>query len=200
VSPLEAEDGLDMVDFLNSVPIVDIVILLGFLAALLLGVMQGAIRRILGIVSIVLAFLVAANLRDTLGDYLAQNWRQFDLEYNRLLAFSIAFSVGVVISSVVIQGFYKRAEIYAKHPIVDDVVGGLLGLAQGILLLIVAVVIFDSSVLPSAQSGDVSQLRYAHDLIVNQSHIADAIRHAVAPSFVHIFSFLLPSDLVSLFP
>jgi uncharacterized membrane protein required for colicin V production len=189
-----------MVDFLNSVPIVDIVILLGFLAALLLGVMQGAIRRILGIISIVLAFLVAANLRDTLGDYLAQNWRQFDLEYNRLLAFSIAFSVGVVISSVVIQGFYKRTEIYAKHPIVDDVVGGLLGLAQGILLLIVAVVIFDSSVLPSAQSGDVSQLRYAHDLIVNQSHIADAIRHVVAPSFVHIFSFLLPSDLVSLFP
>ena len=200
MSPFEAEDRLDMADFLKSAPIVDVVILLGLLAALLLGVMQGAIRRILGIMSIVLAFLVAANLRDTLGDYLAQNWRQFDLEYNRLIAFSVAFSVGVVISSVVIQGFYKRTEIYAKHPIVDDVVGGLLGLAQGILLLIVAVVIFDSSVLPSEQSGDVSQLRYAHDLIVNQSHIAGAIRDIVAPTFVHLFSFLLPSDLVSLFP
>lgn len=189
-----------MVDFLKSAPIVDIVILLGFLAALFLGVMQGAIRRILGILSIVLAFLVAANLRDTLGDNLAQNWRQFDLGYNRLLAFTIVFVVVAVASSIVIQGFYKRTEINANHPIVDDVVGGLLGLLQGLLLLLMAVVILNSSVLPPAQSGDVSQLRYVQDLIVNQSHIAGAIRDVVAPPFMHILSFLLPSDLVSLFP
>ena len=200
MSPLEAEDGLDMVDFLKSAPIVDIVILLGFFAALIFGVMQGAIRRILGIMSIVFAFLVAANLRNPLGDYLAQNWHQFDLGYNRLLAFTITFVVGAVASSIVIQGFYKRTEINANHPIVDDVVGGLLGLLQGLLLLIMAVVIFNSSILPPPQSGDVSQLRYAQDLIVNQSHIAGAIRDVVAPPFVHILSFLLPSDLVSLFP
>lgn len=200
MSPLEAEDGLDMVDFLRSLPFVDIVILVGFLAALLLGVVQGGIRRILGITSILLAFLVAASLRDTFGNYLAQNWRQFDLEYNRLLAFTITFVIGAVASSIVIQGFYKRTAMYADQPIVDDVVGGLLGLLQGLLMLTIAVVILNSSVLPPAQSGDVSQLRYAQDLIVNQSHIADAIRHVVAPPFVHIFSLLLPSDLVSLFP
>ena len=189
-----------MVDFLKSAPIVDIVILLGFFAALILGVVQGAIRRILGIMAIVFAFLVAANLRNPLGDSLAQNWHQFDLGYNRLLAFTMTFVVGAVASSIVIQGFYKRTEINANHPIVDDVVGGLLGLFQGMLLLTVAVVIFNSSILPPPQSGDVSQLRYAHDLIVNQSHIAGAIRDVLAPPFVHIFSFLLPSDLVSLFP
>ena len=189
-----------MVDFLKSAPIVDIFILLGFLAALILGVMQGAIRRILGILSIVLAFLVACNLRDTFGEYLAQNWHQFDLGYNRLLAFTITFVVVAVASSIVIQGFYKRTDINAKHPIVDDIVGGLLGLLQGMLLLIMAVIILNSSILPPAQSGDVSQLRYVQDLIVNQSHIAGTIRDVVAPPFVHILSFLLPSDLVSLFP
>jgi uncharacterized membrane protein required for colicin V production len=200
MSPLEAEDGLDMVDFLKSAPIVDIVILLGFFAALILGVMQGAIRRILGIVAIVFAFLVAANLRNPLGDYLAQNWHQFDLGYNRLIAFTITFVVGAVASSIVIQGFYKRADLYAKHPIVDDALGGLLGLTQGMLLLVMAVIILNSSVLPPVQNGDVTPLRYAQDLIVNQSHVAGAIRDVVAPPFVHILSFLLPSDLVSLFP
>jgi len=200
MSPLEAEDRWDMADFLKSAPIVDIVILLGLLAALLLGVMQGAIRRILGIMAFAFAFLVAANLRETLGDYLAQNWHQFDLGYNRLLAFTITFVVASVAASIVIQGFYKRTEINANHPIVDDVVGGLLGLTQGLLILTMVVIILNSSVLPPPQSGDVSQLRYAQDLIVNQSHIAGAIRDVVAPPFVHILSFLLPSDLVSLFP
>jgi hypothetical protein len=148
----------------------------------------------------VFAFLVAANLRDPLGDYLAQNWRQFDFGYNHLLAFSIVFVVGAVASSLVIQGFYKRTEINANHPIVDDIVGGLLGLTQGLLLLIVAVVILSSNILPPAQSGDVSQLRYVQDLIVNQSHIAAGIRDVVAPPLLHILSFLLPADLVALFP
>lgn len=187
-------------DVLRSAPLVDIVILIGFFVAFILGFMQGAIRRILGIMSIVFAFLVAANLREPLGNYLAQNWRQFDLAYNRLLAFSIVFVVGAVASSIVIQGFYKRTELNAEHPIVDDVVGGLLGLAQGLLLLIVVVIIMNSSVLPPAASGDVSQLRYAQDLIVNQSHIAAGIRDVVCPPLLHILSFLLPADLVALFP
>jgi uncharacterized membrane protein required for colicin V production len=165
-----------------------------------LGAVQGAIRRILGIMSIVFAFLVAANLRDPLGDYLAQNWHQFDSGYNHLLAFTIVFVVGAVASSIVIQGFYKRTEISAAHPILDEIVGGLLGLFQGLLLLIVVVIILNSSILPPAQSGDISQLRDAQNLIVNQSHIADGIRHGVVPPLVHVLTFLLPSDLVSVFP
>ncbi len=189
-----------MADFLKSAPIVDIVILLGFFGLFLLGVMQGGIRRLLGIMAFAFAFLVAANLRGPVGDYLAQSWHQFDLGYNRLLAFTIIFVVAAVAASIVIQGFYKRTNLYAKHPIVDDAIGGLLGLTQGLLILTMAVIIMSSSVLPPAQSGDVTPLRDAQDLIVNQSHIAGWIRDAVAPPFVHIWSFLLPSDLVSLFP
>ena len=49
--------------------------------------MQGAIRRIVGIVSIVFAFLVAANLRDPVGGYLADQWQQYPSGYDHLLAF-----------------------------------------------------------------------------------------------------------------
>ena len=191
---------MDIVGFLKSAPFVDIGILLALFGCFALGVLQGAIRRILGIMAFAFAFLVAANLRETLGDYLAQNWHQFDLGYNRLLAFTITFVVAAVAASIVIQGFYKRTDIYAKHPIVDDAIGGLLGLTQGLLILTMAVIIMNSSVLPPAQSGDVTPLRDAQDLILNQSHIAGWIRDVVAPPFVHIWSFLLPSDLVSLFP
>jgi uncharacterized membrane protein required for colicin V production len=162
--------------------------------------MQGAIRRLLGIVSIFVAFILAANLRDPVGDFLARNWTQFDLGYNRLLAFGIIFAVGTVAMSILIQGSYTRTDITAAHPIVDDVVGGLLGLVEGIFLLMLAVIIFNSYTLPPAQSGDVALLRSAQDLFVHQSHVAGGVKDILVPPFVHIASALLPSDLVSIFP
>jgi uncharacterized membrane protein required for colicin V production len=191
---------VDLVGMIKSTSLVDLAIFIGLFAFVFLGVFQGAIRRLLGIASILFAFLFAANLRDPVGDLLAQNWTQFDVGYNRLLAFTIIFVVLSVAVSVLIQGFYKRTEITADHPIVDDVVGGALGLLQGLILLMAAVIILNSYALPPARSGDVTLLRQAQDLIVNHSQIAGGIKDSVVPPFVHIFSVLLPSDLVSLFP
>jgi hypothetical protein len=100
---------------------------------------------------------------------------------------------------VLIQGFYKRTDISAEHPIIDDVVGGFLGLIEGVMLLIMAVIIFSSYTLPSPKSGDVSQLRDAQNAI-HDSHIAGGLNDTVVPPFVHVLSGLLPSDLVSNYP
>jgi hypothetical protein len=67
------------------------------------------------------------------------------------------------------------------------------------LMLLFVVIILNSYILPPATSGDVTYLRDAQDMIVNQSHIARWVGEVVAPPFVHILSFLLPSDLVSAF-
>jgi uncharacterized membrane protein required for colicin V production len=182
-----------------SAPVIDLGIFLGLFFFFIIGMLQGAIRRVLGIISILFAFLIAANLRDPFGRVLAENWTQFSPGYDHLLAFVIAFIAGAVASSVLIQGFYKRTEIYAKQPIVDDLIGGALGLIQGALLLLVVVVILNSFTLPTAQSGDVSFLRNAQDAI-HKSTIAGGVKDVLAPPFVHVLSFLLPSDLVAVFP
>jgi uncharacterized membrane protein required for colicin V production len=190
--------SVDFIGFIKTAPLVDLAILVGLFAFFFIGVAQGAIRRLLGIISFLFAFLLAANLRDTVGDLLASNWRQFDVGYNRLLAFCLIFVVGAVGLSLVIQGFYKRTDISADHPIVDDIVGGLLGLLQGFLVLTMVVIILNSYALPEARSGDVSILRDAQNAVHN-SHIAAGMRDSVIPPIVHILSGLLPSDLVSIF-
>lgn len=182
-----------------SAPVIDAGIFLGLFGFFIIGMMQGSIRRILGIISILFAFLIAANLRDHVGNLLKDNWTQFSPGYNHLLAFVILFIVGAVASSILIQGFYKRTEIYAKHPIVDDLIGGALGLVQGALLLLVVVVILNSFTLPTAQSGDVTFLRNAQDAI-HRSTIAGGVKDVLAPPFIHVLSFLLPSDLTTIFP
>lgn len=191
---------MDLIGFIESAPLVDLGILFVLALFVILGVWQGPIRRLLGIVSILVAFLFAANLRDTAGDFLNGNWRQFDLGYNRLLAFVILFLILAVAASVAIQGFYHRVEVSAEHPIVDDVLGGLAGLLEGLLLLLLAVVIMESFPLPPAQPGDLSQLRTAQDLLVNQSHLAGWLNQYVAPTAVHVFSPLLPADLTAVYP
>ncbi len=187
-------------DFIRSAPLVDLGIFAALFAAFIVGVMQGAIRRILGIVSILFSFLVSANLREPVGNFLAQYWTQFSLGYNHLLVFAITFSVLVVGTSIFIQGLYHRQDIYSAHPIVDDIGGGLLGLLQGIVLLMIAVIILGSYTLPQAQPGDISQLREAQRLLIHQSSIAGAVRDTVVPPFLYILSPLLPGGLVSVFP
>jgi uncharacterized membrane protein required for colicin V production len=190
---------MDIVQTVGSLPLVDLAIFLGMFACFVLGVMQGSIRRLLGIIAILFAFLLAANLREPFGKFLADNWRQFPPEYNRLLAFLLAFVIGSVLLSIVIQGFYKRTELYARRPIVDDIVGGVLGLVQGLLLLVIVVVILDSYKLPDARPGDVAILRQVSGM-VHDSNICNGIREVLVPPFVHVLGLILPPDLVSLFP
>jgi uncharacterized membrane protein required for colicin V production len=191
---------LDIVGFINGAPISDLVILGGFAACFVVGAMQGTIRRLLGIASILFAFLASANLRDPVGNYLSGNWQQFPTGYTKLLTFCVLFGALWIGLSLLIQGFYKKTEIYAAKPVVDEVVGGLLGLLQGFLLLCVVVVILGSYTMPSPFSGEIDYLRQVQDIIVNQSHIAGALRDGVIPVLIHASALLLPADLVAMFP
>jgi uncharacterized membrane protein required for colicin V production len=192
---------MDIVGAIRSAPIVDLVILAGLFGAFFLGAIQGTIRRILGIVSIVFAFLVAANLRAPVGDYLADQWKDLPSDYDHLIAFGTLFVVLTVAFSVLIQGFYKHQQLSAAHPVLDDIAGGLLGLLQAVILLVIAIIILGSYDMPSTPiPGEAEQVRWVHDLLMHQSHIAASFRDSLVPLVVHLLSFLLPADLVAMFP
>ncbi len=183
-------------DSLRSLPLVDLIIIVALFGAFILGVMQGSIRRLLGIISVIFAFLVAANLRDTVGDMLASNWKQFPVGYNRLLAFLLLWAILTIVISILIQGFYKRTDIYARKPIVADIIGGLLGLLEGVIVLLILIIILNSYILPAPQSGDVDQLRSIQKAILYDSNIAGGLRDSVVPTVVHLLAVLLPADVV----
>ncbi len=191
---------MDIVGVIRSAPLVDLAIFAGFLGAFVLGAAQGVIRRVLGIISLIFAFLLATSLRAPVGDYLAGQWTHFPSGYDHLVAFIVLFAVLWIGFSILIQGFYKRTDLSAAHPVVDDVAGGLLGVLEALILLVIAIIILGSYALPDQLAGEYPQLRWAHDLLLQQSHIAQALRDHVAPTVVHLLSVLLPSDLVAMFP
>ena len=165
------------------------------------GFAQGVIRRLLGIASIAFSFLLAANLRDTLGSFLADSWTQFPREYSYMIAFGVMFIVFAVVFAIAIQAFYKRTPILAKWPIVDELLGGVLGVVEALLIIGCGIAILDSFFRLPIGIGD-QQVAQIKDLYaaVNSSGTASVFRDTLIPLFVALTGPLVPSDIRALFP
>ena len=60
-----------------------------------------------------------------------------------MIGYLVIFIAAVVAFTLVIQGTYKKAPLFAKYPVLDEILGGLLGVVQGFLLLLFLVIILD---------------------------------------------------------
>lgn len=193
---------MDIVGFISGQNLFDLLFIFVLFAAFILGWVQGTIRRLLGIASILFSFLLAANLREPLGSFFAENWTQFPAEYAYMLAFLIVFVVGAVAFSLVIQGFYKRQELFANATIVDEVLGGILGIVQALLIFGCLIVILDSYYQVPGIATDPQELPFLESFFnaYTDSGIADVFRTILIPAFFALFGWLIPNDIEAYFP
>ena len=92
----------------------DLFFLLFLFGMFVLGFMQGTIRRLLGLGSMLFSFIIAANLRESIGPFLAANWNQIPDEYAVMLGFGIVFVAATVAFTLLIQAFYHRQPLFAE--------------------------------------------------------------------------------------
>lgn len=186
-----------MADFLRSINVFDVVIILVLFGFFILGFIQGTIRRLVGILSIVFSFFFAAQVSVPLGGFLGDHWKQFPREYAAMLGFLLVFAAAVIAFSLVIQGTYKKAPLWVNYPAVDEVIGGVLGVVQGFLLLMFVTLILDQFFRLSNFAVDPDELPFLRDFwnAVNGSGTGALLHGTVIPSFVSITSFLLPESI-----
>lgn len=190
---------MDISEFLRSIDPFDLLVVLALAALFILGFIQGTIRRVLGIASILFSFLVAANLRGPLGDFLAGNWSQFPAEYSRMVGFGTAFVIASLAFSLVIQAFYTKTPLFPKYTVIDELLGGLLGIVQGVLLFGAMIVILDSFFRIPGIAPRSTELPFLREIFTayDQSITAEIFRTTLIPGFMTIFGPLIPSDLRS---
>jgi uncharacterized membrane protein required for colicin V production len=184
-------------DFLSSINRFDLLVVLFAFGMFVLGFIQGTIRRVLGLASMLFSFLFAANLRDPLGNYLAANWNEFPDEYAVMLGFGIVFIAATIAFTVVIQGFYHKQALFQKATFADELIGGLLGIVQAFFLVGCVIVILDSFFrIPTIPKTDneFTWIRSFFDLM-NTSAFADLFRTRLIPGFITVFGLLIPSDI-----
>jgi uncharacterized membrane protein required for colicin V production len=178
----------------------DLLFLLFLFGMFVLGFMQGTIRRLLGLGAMLFSFLLAANLRDVIGPFLADNWNQMPDEYAIMLGFLMVFVTANVVFTLLIQAFYHRQPLFPKYNFVDEALGGILGVVQGLLLMGCLIVILDSVFLiPNlGQFGELPFLRGFFEFY-NDSATANLFRSQLIPGFYNVFGLFIPDSLQSFY-
>ena len=193
---------MDIQTFLRSFNTFDLLIVLALMAMFILGFIQGTVRRLLGIGSIIFSFLVAAQLRGPLGDFLAQNWTQFPEQYSRMIAMGSVFVAATLGFTIALQVFYKVVPLFQKYPVVDEILGGTLGVIQGLVIIGCVIMILDPFYrLQSAPkfSGEMGLLRTIFEAY-DQSGTANVLRTQIIPGVIAIIGALIPQDVKDVFP
>lgn len=181
----------------------DLVIFLALLAMFIAGYAQGLIRRLLGTAAIIFSIVLAALLRPTLGDYLAQQWTTIRPEYSHMIAFGAVFFAAAVALSIGIQITYRPAPLLTRYPVLDEILGGIVGVIEGIIILIAVFLTLDPYYsLPGVQEtvgrGEFELLRTLYGWL-DPTWTADVLRHAVIPPLLSVFGFLFPAQIIDTF-
>jgi uncharacterized membrane protein required for colicin V production len=179
-----------------SLTIPDLVLLAVIVVAFLLGYYQGAIRQVLTLLIWLASFVLAANLRDPLGDFLARYWTNLPSGYPHMIAFGILFIVFFLIGLLLIQWRYRRTVIHSRVTVIDELIGGLLGALVAVLVIASLIVVLDSFYSRGGVSGqgDVPVLGQIHRSL-NDSTVAGTIRASLLPPLLTALAPLLPSEV-----
>ena len=177
----------------------DLVIFLALLAMFIVGYAQGVMRRLLGIAAITFSLILGAQLRQPLGQYLSHEWATIAPEYSYMVAFGAVFVAAAVSLSIGIQITYRPAPLFHKYPVLDEIVGGLLGVLEGFLILIAILLITDPYFTADAFRehggiGEFGLLRSMHGWL-DPTLTADVLRHGVIPGILAVIGFLFPLDV-----
>ena len=191
-----------MVDFIQHLNIFDMLVLFGLAAMFLVGYIQRTIRRLLGLIAILFSFLLASTVRDPLGSFLASHWHQFPAQYASMLGYLAVFVIGSVAFSLIIQGFYKPSPLFPNASVVDELLGGVLGIIEGLLILGALIVILDSTfaAVPPVPKSE-HELAFLRDFWtnLNNSGTVGVFRDSLIPIFFLPFSWAIPLDIRSIY-
>jgi hypothetical protein len=101
--------------------------------------------------------------------------------------------------SIGIQITYRPAPLFKRYPVLDEIVGGLLGVVEGFIILIAILLILDPyytipTIRETAGFGEFGLLRTLHGYLDN-TVTAEILRDNVIPILLAIFGFLFPQDV-----
>lgn len=174
--------------------LVDIAIVLFLVGFVFVGFFRGALRQLLVLGAWFVTFVIAAQGRDFIADYLRAQGPDFSVQYSQMLGFLIAFVVLFVAALAVIQ-LSGRTVTLSTRPIVEELVGGAVMLVVGVLVLTAVLIALNSYYAqPRAFTAQVSQLNDLYGPLVN-SRIMGFVHDTTMPLIQFLLGPLLPPDI-----
>ena len=174
----------------------DILLILVLAGAFLIGFFWGVVRGLLGLAAWVVVFLLAAHLSaGPVGNYLTEQWRSYTPEYDHMLAFLICFGVLFTLALVLIQIGTRGSQDLSHYPMVDDIIGGLLGAAIAVLAIAAVIAMLRTFYEPVAASSNVAGWTTSLYSALRSSTIGGQLMSGFVPIMNTLFDPLLPASI-----
>lgn len=169
-------------------------VIIGLLAAgVFIGFTQGMIRYVLNAVAVIIAFVLAAQLKEPIFDLL-RFWGAFTAAGRELLIFWVLFAGFTIAGWFVIRAMYRRTRLPIVRQL-DEIGGAIFGLIFIALLLTFQLVVLDSFFLAGNDTGGwVASLYDA----LNGSLIVEFLREVVIPTAGFLARPFVPEDVAEL--
>jgi uncharacterized membrane protein required for colicin V production len=132
-----------VLDFIGNLNWVDFTLIVVLAAGAFFGFQQGLIRYVLSWVSLIVAFILAAQLKGPVTDALSAFWHAFDPTVREFWVFVVLFLGFSVAGWFVVRMFYRTTRL----PIVkelDEIGGALIGITFAATFIVFFLVVFDT--------------------------------------------------------
>jgi uncharacterized membrane protein required for colicin V production len=174
----------------------DVLLLLIVAGVFLFGFFWGVIRGLLGLAGFLVVFVLSAHLSDPVGAYLTSQWTQYSAAYDHMLAFFLTFALLYGLTLVLITIGTRGSQDLSRYPLIDDVVGALLGAGLAILCVAAVIAILRTFYGPFAPaSGQGAELSANIYRALLGSTFGGQIADSVVPGLVALLGPVLPESI-----
>ena len=173
---------------------VDLVIILLLAAGVFSGFTQGMIRYVLNAIAVIVAFVIASQLKGPLVDLLGF-WRAFTPEGRELLVFFLLFAGFVVAGFFIIRTLYHRTRLPIVRQL-DEIGGAIFGLIFVALVLTFQLLVFDSFF--RGGGGETAGWVASYYESLNNSLIIDFFRETLIPTAGFLARPFVPKEIADL--
>lgn len=180
-------------DVLTQLGWIDLAIILVLAAGVFIGFTQGMIRYVLNALAVVVAFILAAQLKGPIIDLLGF-WRAFTPEGRELLVFVLLFVGFVVGGWFIIRALYRRTRLPIVRQL-DELGGAIFGLIFAALVITLQLVVFDSFFRGGGETGGWVASYYE---ALNDSLIIEFFRDTIVPTVGFIARPFVPDEIARL--
>ena len=180
-------------ELLSQLTWVDLAIIFILAAGVFIGFTQGMIRYLLNSLAVLVAFVLASQLKGPLFDLLGF-WQAFTPEFRELLIYAILF-IGFVIGGwFAVLALYHRGRMPIPRQL-DEIGGAIFGLLWVALLISFQLVVLDSYYVPGAETTGVLGGYYD---AMNESVIVTFFRDTLIPTAGFLARPFVPDEIATL--
>lgn len=174
--------------------IADVILLALLAAGFFVGFFRGTIRALFAVGGWAVCFVLAGYARQAIGDWLARS-ASFDVLYANMLGFALLF-FAFFVAVLVLVLFSRSPTALARHPLFDDVLGGVIGVVVAVLVIATVKVMLDTYYIadnPATLSdfGTLAEFRRA----MEGSAIVGLISNTVIPWLAFLLGPILHYDV-----